>query len=174
MDRGSLFVLLFGCAMLWANPGAAEGAVATGVPSDVGKQGVALGYSYGAPTTERAKEVALDKCRTSASPVSTRALCKLVENFKDRCVALVLDPKVGTPGFGWGIGLDKKAAEKAALQMCSGNAGAGRREHCEVTNVDCDGPQNKGAQVQLGRPVAHGSHFSLLHPKHKNSAFRAL
>jgi Domain of unknown function (DUF4189) len=134
-----LFALLFGCVMLSPNPGAAEGALAVGLPSHVEKQGVALGYATKHPTKEKARAVALDKCKTAMdAPASTRALCKVIQTFTDQCVALAIDPKAGTPGVGWGIAADKESAEKVALQMCIETAGPSRREFCKTTDSACD------------------------------------
>ena len=134
-----LFGLLFGCAIAWPNPSAAEGALAVGLPSHVEKQGVALGYATKHPTKEKARAVALNKCKTAMdAPASTRALCKVIQTFADQCVALAIDPKAGTPGYGWGIAVDKEAAEKAALQMCIETAGPSRREFCKTTDSACD------------------------------------
>jgi hypothetical protein len=136
--------LLSGCLMLQAAPGAADGAVVIGVPKDVAKDGVAQGYSVRAKTTEEANKVAMGYCEdvTKSSKVAV-ALCKVVKNFRDQCVAFALDPEPGTPGYGWGLGADKAAAESAAVAMCYGNAGVDRRPFCKAQASDCDGTAAK-------------------------------
>jgi hypothetical protein len=136
--------LLFGGWIWSASPGIADGAVAIGVPSSVAKEGVAQGYSIRAKTPEDARRVAMGYCGDAAKSSKTAAgLCKVVTVFQDLCVALALDPKPGTPGYGWGLGADKAAAEKAALTMCFDTAGADRRQYCRSTASDCDGTANK-------------------------------
>jgi hypothetical protein len=144
--RWLLAGLLSGCLMLSAGPLLADGAVAIGVPNSVAKEGVAQGYSYNAKTPDDARRVAMGYCGdVTKSSKAAVALCKVVMVFKDLCVSFVLDPKPGTPGYGWGLGADKPAAEKAALAMCDDNAGAGRREFCKVMSSDCDGTADKTA-----------------------------
>jgi hypothetical protein len=136
--------LLSACLMLSAGPGVADGAVAIGVPKDVAKDGVAQGYSIRAATPEDARRTAMRYCGDeSKSSKAAVALCRVVMVFKDQCVALVLDPKPGTPGYGWGIGVDKNDAEQVALAMCHSNAGEDRRAYCVSTASDCDGTANK-------------------------------
>jgi hypothetical protein len=136
--------LLSGCLILPAGPGVADGAVAIGVPQSVVKDGVAQGYSVRAKTRAEADKVALGFCGdVTKSSKAAAALCKVVKDFQNQCVALVLDPKPGTPGYGWGIGADKPAAENAALAMCYSNAGADRRQYCKQIASDCDGTANK-------------------------------
>jgi uncharacterized protein DUF4189 len=135
---------LSGCLMVSAGPCIADGAIALGVPGSVPKQGVAQGYSIRAKGVEDARRVALGYCGDAKkSSKAAAGLCKVVTVFQDLCVALVLDPKPGTPGYGWGLGLDKDAAGKAALEMCYDNAGADRHDFCKVTASDCDGSANK-------------------------------
>jgi hypothetical protein len=138
------FGSLLGCWIWSASPGIADGAVALGVSHNVVKDGVAQGYSIRAKTPEDARRVALEYCGDATKSSKTAAgLCKVVTVFQDLCMALVLDPKPGTPGYGWGLGADKAAAEKAALAMCYDNAGADRRQYCKATASDCDGTANK-------------------------------
>jgi hypothetical protein len=146
MERHRLLyaALLSGCLILPAGPVVADGAIAIGVPKSVVKDGVAQGYSVRAKTPEEADKVAMGYCGdVTKSSKTAVALCKVVKDFQYQCVALVLDPKAGTPGYGWGIGADKHAAEKVALAMCYGNAGADRRQYCKAIASDCDGTANK-------------------------------
>jgi len=143
--KGLLFFGLMACGcILSASPGAADGAVAIGVPSDVAKQGVAQGYSYNAKTPDDARRVAMGYCEdVTKSSKQAVTLCKVVKIFHEQCVALALDPKPGTPGYGWGVGDDKDAAEKAAMAMCLDTAGANRQQYCKVDASDCDGSPPK-------------------------------
>ncbi|MET0671292.1 MAG: DUF4189 domain-containing protein [Xanthobacteraceae bacterium] len=84
------------------------------------------------------KKGALAWCRNNGSP-QTRAQCKIVESFHNQCVAEANDPAPGTPGAGWGVGPDKKAAEAKAMDMCLVTAGETRRLFCKVAQLLCDG-----------------------------------
>src|ERR1700674_1170466 len=68
----------------------AEGALAIGLPNDVAKEGIALGWNTNSPTS----------------------------SFHDQCVAGAEDPDPGTPGVGWAVAADKKTAQQRALAMC--------------------------------------------------------
>jgi Domain of unknown function (DUF4189) len=146
MKRNGFLIggLAAGCLILSAGPVAADGAVAIGVPKNVVKEGVAQGYSIRAKTREDARKVAMAYCTdVKKSSKAAVALCKVVQDFHDQCVAFALDPEPGTPGYGWGLGPDKAGAEKVALTMCYGNAGANRHDFCKAMASDCDGTANK-------------------------------
>jgi hypothetical protein len=132
------FALLFAGAMVWPKPSGAEGAVAIGLPANVAKSGVALGYSTKHPTRERAEEVALEQCRTAPASKAVQSLCRIVQTFTDQCVAFAIDPATGTPGYGWAVADDKEAASDAALQMCVEKSNPSRRKFCKVTSATCD------------------------------------
>src|ERR1700686_194764 len=68
-----------------------------------------------------------------------RARCEVVISFSNKCAAVALDPKDGTPGAGWATGNTQKEADEEALARCRSVAGAGRRDFCKVTNQTCDG-----------------------------------
>jgi lipoprotein NlpI len=139
----------FAAGILWSHPVAAEGALAIGAPADVAKEGYASGYSYNAKTKEDARATAMDYCRKAPTGVKAKALCKVIETFSDRCVAVSMDPKVGTPGVGWGIGDDLRAAERQALSRCEATAGPGRRAACVVSNSHCDGQADPGNRCEV-------------------------
>jgi lipoprotein NlpI len=132
----------FTIGIFWAHPAMSDGALAIGLPSDVVKSGYASGFSYNAKTKEDAQRVALEYCRKAAAPARTTSLCKVIETFTDRCVALSMDPKAGTPGVGWAVADDLRGAEREALSKCEATAGRGRRAACVVTQSNCDGRQN--------------------------------
>ena len=131
--------LLAGAALL-PDTGAADGALAVGLPSDVAKQGLAMGYALNYATSEAAQEAALKRCREFRdAPQATRDLCKIVEKFSRRCVAVALDPVFGTSGLGWSVAKSQEAAEEAAMEKCAEAAERKRREFCRVTLTTCDG-----------------------------------
>jgi hypothetical protein len=118
----------------------AEGALAVGLPGDVAKQGLAIGYSLNYETTEKAQELALKRCREfQDAPQATRDLCRIVEKFSKRCLAVALDPQSGTTGIGWSTSKNQEVAEELALEKCVDTAGRKRREFCRVTLTTCDG-----------------------------------
>jgi hypothetical protein len=120
----------------------AAGAIALGLPSSVAKQGVSMGFSTKRPIDE-AKTVALTECRNSGSSIS-KSLCKIVGTFNNQCVALAIDPKPDTPGFGWAIADSLQDAKDQALANCRDTAGRGRQDACIVgkDTFACDGPAN--------------------------------
>jgi lipoprotein NlpI len=139
----------FTAGIVWSYSVAAEGALAIGVPSDVAKEGYASGYSYNAKTKEDARATAMDYCRKAPTGQKAKSLCKVIETFSNRCVAVSMDPKAGTPGAGWGIGDDLRAAERLALSRCEATAGAARRSACVVSNSHCDGQADAGYRCEV-------------------------
>jgi hypothetical protein len=133
-------IALMTVADLAPQPSLADGAVALGRPADIGKGGVATGISYNYDDTDAARKRAIDECKSSKdAPQSTRELCKLIVNFRDHCVAISLDPKAGTPGFGWSLGIDKNTAEQEAKAACIATAGKAREKSCVISLSRCDG-----------------------------------
>jgi hypothetical protein len=131
-------VLLAACSL--AAPVYAAGAVAVAEPSDVARDGYAIGISYNYKTTEEAEERALRECRsTTEAPPETRKLCKVTRTFENQCAAGALDPKAGTPGAGWAIGETLAVARRDAVQRCEDTAGRDRQGECRVTAEGCDG-----------------------------------
>jgi hypothetical protein len=138
----------FTTVIFWSHSVAAEGALAIGLPSNVAKEGYASGYSYNAKTREAAQALALDYCHKAPTTQKARSLCKVIETFSNRCVAVSMDPKASTPGAGWGIGDDLRAAERQALARCEATAGPGRRGACVVSNSHCDGQADPGNRCE--------------------------
>jgi hypothetical protein len=68
---------------------------------------------------------------------TARALCAIVANFHDQCVAVAEDPQAGTPGVGWSIADTLPKAE--ALAKCKATAGPGRQGACILDHSQCDG-----------------------------------
>lgn len=115
-------------------------AFAAGIPDDVAKDGVALGEGHGFSTRAEAENQALYKCRENQdSTDAVHALCKIIDHFDNRCLATALDPKAGTPGWGWAIANTKNDANDQALSMCRQSAGPDRAPYCVVTQSSCDG-----------------------------------
>lgn len=131
------FLLL---SLLVSHGACAEGALAIALPKNVAKQGFAAGVSTNYATREEAEQGALERCQNEkSSPKATRKLCRVIETFRDRCAAIALDPKAGTPGAGWAISSTKSNAESDAIAACEKTAGRARRSFCKVTAVRCDG-----------------------------------
>jgi hypothetical protein len=126
-------------AMLVPHPANAMSAFAAGVPDDVAKQGLAVGAGYNYSTREGAETRALQEClKQGDAPAETRALCKIVDHFDNRCLSVSMDPQAGTPGYGYAIGDTAEAANNQALSNCRSTAGADRASYCTVSLTDCD------------------------------------
>ncbi len=96
---------------LLPHPAVAEGALAIGLPNDVAKDGIALGWNTNSPTAAEARQKALAGCRdVKNSTDAARSLCTIVGTFHNQCVAGAEDPDAGTPGVGWAVAADKKSA----------------------------------------------------------------
>ena len=118
--------------------GSADGALAIALPPDVVKQGFAYGYVTDYPDVNQADAQALKKCRDTTI-AGIRPLCTVIQDFKNQCVAVAMDPKAGTPGVGWGVADDVISAERQALGKCEDSAGPNRRAACTVDHSSCDG-----------------------------------
>jgi hypothetical protein len=130
--------VLFALVVFRPVSGSADGALAVALPPDVVKQGFAYGYVTDYPDVNQADAQALKKCRdTTISGV--RPLCTVIQDFKNQCVAVAMDPQAGTPGVGWSVAPDLHSAEAQALSKCEDTAGPGRRAACAVDHSSCDG-----------------------------------
>ena len=141
MKRPNLTLLLIGLLLLalGSHQADAEGAVALGVPLDVSKDGIAYGRTTNAASTDTAHDHALTNCRTSQNaPQGTRNLCAVVKVFHRQCVAFAMDPKDGTPGWGFAIAGNKTQAEQSAMANCTATAGVDRVSFCVVSDSACD------------------------------------
>ena len=117
----------------------ADAALAVGQPADVAKQGLAIGYSVNYSNKEAAQAEALKRCREFRdAPQSTRDLCKIVESFRDRCLAIALDPERDTKGVGWAVAKKQDLAEEQAMEACIEAGERKRREFCRITYTRCD------------------------------------
>lgn len=119
----------------------ADGAIAVGLPEEGAQEGFAYGFASGYRADE-AERRALEQCRRSRGSASrdVRDLCRVVETFSSGCVAVAMDPKDGTPGVGWGLGPDRRTAEREAISACHATAGEGRRLSCKVDAWACEKP----------------------------------
>jgi hypothetical protein len=123
-DAARVLVLL---ALVVFRPvsGNADGALAVALPPDVVKQGFAYGYVTDYPDTDKADAEALKKCRDTTI-AGVRPLCEVIQDFKNQCVAVAMDPQAGTPGVGWSVAPDLHTAEAQALSKCESTAGPRR------------------------------------------------
>jgi Domain of unknown function (DUF4189) len=69
-------------------------------------------------------------------------LRKVVATFQNQCVAVAIDPQVGTPGFGWPVADTEQASKSKALSNCRETAGPTRRNACNITDSNCNGSAN--------------------------------
>lgn len=139
MSANSLRIATAMLALMICSPAHAKSAFASGVPNDVASDGVALGEAHDYETRDVAEARALQECRTNKdSADSVHALCKIVDHFDNRCFATALDPKAGTPGWGWAIADTSNEASDHALSMCHVSAGD-RAPYCVITQTACDG-----------------------------------
>jgi hypothetical protein len=133
-------LLLAAAVLLRPTAGHADAALAIGVPPDVARQGLAVGYALNFPSKEAAQAEALKRCREFRdAPEATRSLCRIVENFRNRCIAIAMDPDAGTTGVGWAVDREQVLAEEFAMERCIETAGKRRRSFCRVTFTRCDG-----------------------------------
>ena len=134
----SIVSLLLAAAAMHPTCAVADGALAVALPPDVVKQGFAYGYVTDYANPDEADAQALKKCRDTTI-AGIRPLCTVIQDFKNQCVAVAMDPKAGTPGVGWGVADDMISAERQALGKCEDSAGPNRRAACTVDHSSCDG-----------------------------------
>src|SRR5262245_31970749 len=132
--------LLFAGAFQGADWARADAALAVSHIGDVGKQGIALGWAVDYGSKEAAEKEALARCRAFPdAPQTTREACRIVETFRDRCLAVALDPEPGTTGVGWGMHKNRDWAEEEAMERCAETSTPKRRQSCRAALVRCDG-----------------------------------
>jgi hypothetical protein len=134
----SIISLLLAASAMRPTSAAADGALAVALPPDVVKQGFAYGYVTDYANPDQADAQALKKCRDTTIE-GVRPLCEVIQDFKNQCVAVAMDPQAGTPGVGWSVAPDLHTAESQALSKCESTAGPGRRAACAVDHSSCDG-----------------------------------
>ena len=117
----------------------AFGAMAIGETGNIAKDGVAVGAARNYENKDAAEARALKECLAFPdAPATTRTKCKIVASFEKRCYAVALDPKAGTPGFGWAVRASRSIAESAAMDDCRDTAGKARVKFCKITLLECD------------------------------------
>jgi Domain of unknown function (DUF4189) len=127
---------------LFASHGSAEGALSVALPPNVARNGFSYGYSSNQSDAATAAASALKKCQETKDAKKNerlRSLCKVIQNFRDQCVAVAMDPANGTPGVGWAVADDIREAERQALHHCEQTAGPGRAAACVIDHSKCDG-----------------------------------
>lgn len=141
--RMTVGVLALATCLMLNTPCMAAAAIALGQPEDIAKDGVAIFTFVNADNLAEAKEKALAGCKALGNASETsKALCKIVATFRNKCMAQALDPQDGTPGFGWAIAASSREAIQQALSKCRDTAGPTRKDACVVGdhNLWCDKP----------------------------------
>jgi hypothetical protein len=121
--------------------GRGRGGVSGRVTARRRQGGFTYGYSVDNETTPRARDKALNACRTTKDAAKSAKLCrycKVIEVFSRKCVAVAMDPAPGTPVIGWAVAEDLRTAEQEALSRCEDTARRGRRAACVVDHSGCD------------------------------------
>jgi len=127
-------------ALVISDPVWSRGSVAVGLPSDVARNGVAVGISYNYVSDQDADAEALKRC--AASPDSTHSLCKVDTHFENQCFAMAMDPKPGTYGVGYKVAATQRDADTSALSDCQRTSKSGRSQYCQISYRVCDGAAN--------------------------------
>jgi hypothetical protein len=130
-------LLLMPLMILRPHGAAAEGALALGITGDVAKDGYSIGINVNSPSSQEARDSALNWCKTHGAK-QTEDKCQIVTTFRHQCAAEAQDPKPGTPGAGWALAPDKDTAEKMAMTTCLATAGKARLDACKVVSSICD------------------------------------
>ena len=132
---------LLTCLLTFAAPARADGVLAVGVTKDVARDGFVIGYSVNKTTLDEARERAMNSCRNAqvANAEAAKKECKVVAEFRDKCVAIADDPKNGTTGFGWGVAATRADAINQALEMCRKASSSARAGFCRPAHASCDG-----------------------------------
>jgi hypothetical protein len=142
--RPILGTMVLAAVFAQTDPGAAAGAIAIGRPDDVAKRGISMGFSADRDTIAEAKARSMILCRDSGTLLSS-TLCNVVATFENQCVAVAIDPQVGTPGFGWAVADTEQASKNKALSTCQDTAGRTRQDACRITDSYCDGSAKDGS-----------------------------
>ncbi|HXC56205.1 MAG TPA: DUF4189 domain-containing protein [Rhizomicrobium sp.] len=140
-NRQKLALVLGACMALagTTTEAAAFGALVIGQPTDIGKDGFAMGYSYNQPSLDVAENTAMQKCLGfQDASADVRALCTLVMPFSHRCLSIAFDPQVDTYGLGWAISDTQDAADEEAMARCRSTSTADRAQFCEFRAQQCD------------------------------------
>jgi len=139
LHKAAVAIGLLALAALLPRSAEALSAFAAAIPDNPSAQGLAFGAGYNYGTRAGAEARAMEECRKQAgSSALLVSLCKIVDHFDNKCLAISMDPQPGTPGFGWSIGANAAAANSQALANCRQTAGAARVGYCVISLTDCD------------------------------------
>jgi tetratricopeptide (TPR) repeat protein len=116
----------------------ADGALAIGL-SDSARKGWSVGYEVNDSDGDSAQHIALSGCQQSAKSPQVRQLCRVIDTFRDQCVAEATDHDLG---FGWAIAEQMQLAQEQALSRCRATAGPSKGAACKIGIADCDGKAN--------------------------------
>jgi hypothetical protein len=98
---------------------------------------VAIGVAASMATKSAAAAEAMKQCRSADASSAVRSLCRVVQSFSGKCAAVAVDPRPGTPGFGWAVTFTESGARGEAVYKCqlaSGDQG----NACRATGSECD------------------------------------
>ncbi len=129
-------LLVAGLTMAATASSSAHGAIAIGGnTADTAKYGIAVGYAVNQSSKDEAVAQAIAQCKTypSNNPAETTAHCELTASFDHEWLAISLDPKNGTPGFGWSVDSHKKSAERNAMSQCRASSPNERKKFCVIS-----------------------------------------
>ncbi|HEY5289135.1 MAG TPA: DUF4189 domain-containing protein [Caulobacteraceae bacterium] len=120
----------------------AASAFAASIPDDIANKGVAFGEGHNYSTRADAEAHAMAECLKQANSeqgtVPLGPYCKVLGHFDSQCIAVSMDPKAGTPGFGWAKAETLTEAGNEAIANCRPTAGPGRADACVVSVSSCD------------------------------------
>jgi len=132
-------VMSFVAGLLLPHAAGAASAFAAAIPSDVAGQGMSYGTAYNYSTRAAAELAAVQRCQSQTNtPAATLALCKVMAHFDGECLSVSLDPKDGTPGYGWAVGVTADIANTQSLAFCRATAGPDRAGFCVISASNCD------------------------------------
>jgi hypothetical protein len=117
----------------------ADGALAVGMPDNNPRNGFRYASNSDMSPAE-ARSDAMARCRASKYPKTGQA-CRLIETFKNQCVAVAFNGNPTTPStaVGWGIAQDSQTAQDRATTMCETMRGGHGRDCHLDGDATCDG-----------------------------------
>jgi len=125
-ELGLAAVLAAAC---FVTPAVGEGALAVAIPEGGLRDNFAFGRAIGGNNSaERAMRICIEQAEKRGMPASR---CKIVETFRNACIALALDSTDRWAGWAVAESADKAATE--ALKKC---AEGGR--NCKTHSSECD------------------------------------
>ena len=140
----TLFAVVFGCTVLWAQPGGAEEVVAVGLPQGNPSNGFVYGYSTDATKALRyCRGIIKENNAIPANASKAQKACKVVATFHDQCFAVAMNGGQYKPstGVGWAVAANSSTAKDQAIAMCAAMTRPGDAP-CAVDKFYCDGSAN--------------------------------